>query len=174
MIALLGLPICFPTNPHLSKKLGNNIGGRVERTWIRGSDAQCGIWEHVDFHPDQFCCRITQQRNSCPTKCVSVLQYLRVSYAPMRSIIVCTCRCRDCIKTCVLGKFLVIAIRFFFWKKHVKLAQAKWSPLTIIANWLQITILKESRRSVGGPPQILHRCCAIPSCRIPVPPGSEA
>ena len=30
------------------------------------------------FHPEQFCCRTTQQRNSWPSKCVPVLQDLHV------------------------------------------------------------------------------------------------
>ena len=36
---------------------------------MRDSNTQCRIWEHVNPHPDQFCCWITQQRDSSPTKC---------------------------------------------------------------------------------------------------------
>ena len=46
--------------------------------WIRDSDAQCRIIEQVDFHPDQFCCWITQQRDSGPMEYFPALKYLHI------------------------------------------------------------------------------------------------
>ena len=56
--------------------------------WIWDSNTQRRIWEHVNFHPDQLCCCITQQRNAWTTKCLPILRYLHV---------VCSCAFDQCL-----------------------------------------------------------------------------
>ena len=56
--------------------------------WFWDSNTQRRIWEHVNFHPDQFCCCITQQRNAWSTKCLPILRYLHV---------VCSCAFDQCL-----------------------------------------------------------------------------
>ena len=107
--------------PYLSQFCCRVVG----RIWIIDSNTQCRIWEEVDFHPDQICFWITQQRKCSPSTCVQSCDTCKM-YASLRSISVCTCRCTDCIKSCVLGKLLFIAIRFVV---LVLLCSAKMKPV---------------------------------------------
>ena len=90
--------------------------------------------------------------------------------ASLRSISVCTCRCTDCVKSCVLGKLLFISVRLESSSANMKPTSSRW------VNRLQIAFFWVENRA--GPSvecfSILHECCAVPSCRIPVPPHSEA
>ena len=84
---------------------------------------------------------------------VSVLQYLKL-YASLRSISACTCSCTDCIKSCVLGKLLIIAIRlkssWFFVSRDEAHKQS-------LVNCLKIATLRESWILVWYSPNLAQR-----------------
>ena len=76
----------------------------------------------MSLQPDQFCCWITQQRTLDQRNVFQSWKNCMLC-ASLRSVRVFTCRCTDCIKSCVLGKLLFIAIFRVFVAVACELAQ---------------------------------------------------
>ena len=71
----------FSINPCSFQTSSNFVAQLIGWIWIWDSNTQCRIWDHVNCHPDQFCCWINSAPYfSWPTKCVPVLQDLQKLY----------------------------------------------------------------------------------------------
>ena len=112
--------------------------------WVRNSDTQWRIWEHVNVHTYQCVYWVIEQWNSWPTKSVRVLRNLHVVriVAVVWCLRACICRCTDCINPSVLGNLLFIATRLKCSWSLLSQNKAHNKPLV---NWLQIATL--SRKS---------------------------